>query len=125
MCIAYHEKKLGQLFCDFSSKEIVEMLQKECDAAGVEIRVNCRVNAVRKIRAESGMRALAVEDESLRGIGNAIPWWWRRADSRFRKLERRILDIKSRNNSATHSRPPDQGWFPCSLAPTIARRLAI
>jgi predicted Rossmann fold flavoprotein len=46
--IAYHEKKLGQLFCDVSSRQIVELLQKECDAAGVEIRLNCRVNTVRK-----------------------------------------------------------------------------
>src|SRR5579885_2239729 len=28
--IAYHEKKLGQLFCDITSRQIVEMLQKEC-----------------------------------------------------------------------------------------------
>src|SRR5476651_2546949 len=31
--IAYHEKKLGQLFCDLSSRQIVEMLKRECDAA--------------------------------------------------------------------------------------------
>lgn len=46
--IAYHEKKLGQLFCDFSSKEILEMLEKECRLAKVEIRLNCRVTDVRK-----------------------------------------------------------------------------
>lgn len=46
--IAYHEKKLGQLFCDVSSRQIVEMLQKECDAARVEIRLNCRVQRVQK-----------------------------------------------------------------------------
>ena len=46
--IAWHEKKLGQLFCDFSSKQIVEMLQRKCDAARVDIRLNCRVEGVRK-----------------------------------------------------------------------------
>ena len=46
--IAYHEKKLGQLFCDFSSREIVEMLEAECAAAKVEIRLNCRVAEVRR-----------------------------------------------------------------------------
>jgi predicted Rossmann fold flavoprotein len=46
--IAWHEKKLGQLFCDVSSKQIVEMLLKECEAARVEIRLNCKVNAVRQ-----------------------------------------------------------------------------
>lgn len=44
--IAYHEKKLGQLFCDGSSREIVAMLQAECDTAGVEIRLNCSVSSV-------------------------------------------------------------------------------
>src|SRR5688572_8486729 len=46
--IAYHEKKLGQLFCDTSSREIVDLLQRECQAAGVAIQVNCRVQEVRK-----------------------------------------------------------------------------
>src|SRR5271169_4857356 len=46
--IAWHEKKLGQLFCDLSSREIVELLLKECEAAQVELRLNCRVTAVRK-----------------------------------------------------------------------------
>jgi predicted Rossmann fold flavoprotein len=41
--IAYHEKSLGQLFCDDSSKDIVAMLVKECAAAGVEIRTDCSV----------------------------------------------------------------------------------
>ena len=45
--ITWHEKKLGQLFCDFSSRQIVAMLEAECREAGVEIRVNCRVENVR------------------------------------------------------------------------------
>jgi predicted Rossmann fold flavoprotein len=39
--IAYHEKTLGQLFCDKSSKDIVAMLTKECDDAGVNILTHC------------------------------------------------------------------------------------
>ena len=46
--IAYHEKKLGQLFCDVSSRSIVEMLQQECAVAKVEIQLNCRVTSVQK-----------------------------------------------------------------------------
>lgn len=46
--IKYHEKKLGQLFCDGSAKEIVNMLKKECDETGVEILVNCIVTEVNK-----------------------------------------------------------------------------
>jgi predicted Rossmann fold flavoprotein len=41
--IAYHEKKLGQLFCDGSAQQIIDMLLSECAAAGVQIRCGCRV----------------------------------------------------------------------------------
>lgn len=44
--IAYHEKAHGQLFCDDSSKQIVAMLQSECDDAGVEILTNCDISTV-------------------------------------------------------------------------------
>jgi predicted Rossmann fold flavoprotein len=46
--IAYHEKKLGQLFCDGSSRQIIEMLLKECEAARVRVLTDCRVNEVHK-----------------------------------------------------------------------------
>jgi hypothetical protein len=46
--IAYHEKELGQLFCDDSSKQIVRMLLDECAAAGVTVEANCGVQRVRK-----------------------------------------------------------------------------
>ena len=41
--IPYHEKSAGQLFCDNSSKDIVAMLQGECDAANVRIETNCSI----------------------------------------------------------------------------------
>ena len=44
--IAYHEKKLGQLFCDGSAKQIVAMLLAECAAAGVTIMTSCRIDQV-------------------------------------------------------------------------------
>ena len=54
--IKYHEKELGQLFCDESSKLIVRMLLDECAAAGVEVRTGCAVTHVRKV--EDGFRVL-------------------------------------------------------------------
>ena len=44
--IAYHEKKLGQLFCDRSSQQIIDMLLRECHDAAVEIRCGCEVRQV-------------------------------------------------------------------------------
>jgi len=44
--IPFHEKKDGQLFCDRSSKDIVNMLQDECDDAGVRIVTDCAISDV-------------------------------------------------------------------------------
>src|ERR1700687_2312514 len=41
--IPYHEKTLGQLFCDRSATDIVEMLDTECKAAGVQIALNSKI----------------------------------------------------------------------------------
>ena len=46
--VTYHEKKLGQLFCDKSSQQIIDMLLSECKAANVQIETGCSVTNVRK-----------------------------------------------------------------------------
>ena len=45
--IAYHEKELGQLFCDESSKQIVKLLLDECDWAGVHIATGIAISSIR------------------------------------------------------------------------------
>lgn len=50
--IAYHEKTLGQLFCNGSSQQIIDMLLAECRVAGVELRLQTALSAIRK--TESG-----------------------------------------------------------------------
>ncbi|WDT86298.1 NAD(P)/FAD-dependent oxidoreductase [Alteromonas sp. 009811495] len=50
--IAYHEKTLGQLFCDDSAKDIVDLLLNECSKAGVTITTRCEILSVEK--SESG-----------------------------------------------------------------------
>ncbi len=65
--IAYHEKTLGHLFCDGSASQIVDMLVRECQDAGVEIRTSCAVTEV--AREDEGFRLATakgdVESESL------------------------------------------------------------
>jgi predicted Rossmann fold flavoprotein len=71
--IAYHEKKLGQLFCDGSAREIVSMLEEECASAGVQIFVNTKITGVRRdvvfeVEAAGGVfhaRALVVATGGL------------------------------------------------------------
>ena len=58
--IPYHEKKLGQLFCDRSAHDITGMLEQECRAAGAEIQTNSIVGEVSKadafvVRTDSGI----------------------------------------------------------------------
>jgi hypothetical protein len=44
--IPYHEKTLGQLFCDRSARDILAMLERECQAAGVNIFLNAEIEEV-------------------------------------------------------------------------------
>ena len=46
--IAFHEKKLGQLFCDFSSRQIIDLLLAECAIVEVKVRCGCRVASIEK-----------------------------------------------------------------------------
>ncbi|GAA4867661.1 NAD(P)/FAD-dependent oxidoreductase [Luteimonas vadosa] len=58
--IPWHEKELGQLFCDRSSKDIVRMLLDECEAAGVHVVTECEAASVARgsdgflVRASTG-----------------------------------------------------------------------
>ena len=49
--IKFHEKKLGQLFCDNSAKDIIEMLITECEIQKVEISLNTEIKSI--IREEN------------------------------------------------------------------------
>src|SRR5579862_466426 len=46
--IAYHEKNLGQLFCDGSAEQIVDLLMRECADAGVRVLPSTAVSEVRR-----------------------------------------------------------------------------
>lgn len=47
--IAYHEKTLGQLFCDDSAKDIVNMLESECQNANVTTQLRTEIMAIEKL----------------------------------------------------------------------------
>ena len=46
--IPWHEREHGQLFCDNSAKDILNMLLSECEKADVEIRLNCKIEQIEK-----------------------------------------------------------------------------
>jgi len=74
--IPWHEKKLGQLFCDRSSKDIVQMLLDECAAAGVAIRTRSPVSDIRvgqPHRLETPQGGIACESLVIATGGYSIP----------------------------------------------------
>ena len=62
--IPYHEKTLGQLFCDGSSRDIVNLLAAECADAGVHVETNAEVRTVRRTAADEF--TVTVNDRELR-----------------------------------------------------------
>ncbi|WP_312359554.1 NAD(P)/FAD-dependent oxidoreductase [Stutzerimonas balearica] len=52
--VPYHEKKLGQLFCEHKSSDILAMLLAECTETGVELRLDTSVQAIERV--EGGYR---------------------------------------------------------------------
>ncbi len=59
--IAYHEKTLGQLFCDHSARQIVDMLTEECAKAGAQILTGVQVQQVE--RSDAGYTVRTADDE--------------------------------------------------------------
>ena len=75
--IGWHEKTLGQLFCDGSAKQIVAMLLEECAAGGVELRCGAAVGSVSHgdglFRVEAGGQAYAAASLVIATGGPSIP----------------------------------------------------
>lgn len=75
--IAYHEKKLGQLFCDDSSQQIIDMLDSECRAANVDRRMGVRIEQVGRSEAgfvvSSSLGSFSAESLVVATGGLSIP----------------------------------------------------
>ncbi|NNE40006.1 MAG: NAD(P)/FAD-dependent oxidoreductase [Marinicaulis sp.] len=67
--IAYHEKTLGQLFCDTSSKQIIDMLALEAREAGVTLRLSASVDEIKDDGAEFH---LTTNEKPLRAVSLVI-----------------------------------------------------
>lgn len=52
--VAWHEKKLGQLFCDGSAKELLAMLLAECQTSGAELHLSTTIESI--IKTEAGFQ---------------------------------------------------------------------
>jgi predicted Rossmann fold flavoprotein len=70
--IPYHEKKLGQLFCDGSSSRIIEMLLTECSDAGVEIQYGATVRSVAKNDNHEGQHPFEVQTDKSTFVSRSL-----------------------------------------------------
>jgi predicted Rossmann fold flavoprotein len=74
--ISYHEKKLGQLFCDGSARQVIEMLRADCQQGGVQIQVGCEISEVVKsenFRVRSAAGTFVARSVVLACGGLSIP----------------------------------------------------
>ena len=75
--VPYHEKKLGQLFCDNKSSDILGLLLAECENAGVDLRMDTSVQTIEKTaegyRLQTSMGALACQSLVVATGGLSIP----------------------------------------------------
>lgn len=74
--IPYHEKTLGQLFCDTSAKDIINMLLTELRDAGVELKLNTTVSALSKTNEftlDTSAGALSADAVVIATGGKSIP----------------------------------------------------
>ena len=74
--IRYHEKTLGQLFCDRSAQDVINMLERECADAGVRIIIGARVTSVVRdghFRVETAAAVLEAEAVVVATGGLSIP----------------------------------------------------
>jgi predicted flavoprotein YhiN len=62
--IAHHEKHKGQLFCDNSAQDLIDMLLKECEAGGVTRWQPCEVRSIRHIASEAALETLGLENST-------------------------------------------------------------
>ena len=114
--INYHEKKLGQLFCNDSSQKIIDMLLNECAKVDVKVRCGCSVESVTKdthftVRTineafTSQSLVIATGGLSIKPLGAT--------DFGYRIAEQFGLQIEE----------PRPGLVPFTLDPHMLRRLA-
>jgi len=64
--IPYHEKTLGQMFCDRSARDILAVLEQECREAGVSIFLNTKVHSVERATEFVVRSAIAGADAEFR-----------------------------------------------------------
>ncbi|MDF2365741.1 NAD(P)/FAD-dependent oxidoreductase [Sneathiella sp.] len=115
--IAYHEKKLGQLFCDESAKQIVAMLEAECTEADVTIWRGTGVDQIKRVKDAflifAGEQTVEAESAVLATGGLSIP-----------KLGANDFAYRMAKDFDLSLVPPKPGLVPFTFEPADKERFA-
>ena len=115
--IAWHEKTLGQLFCDDSAKDIIRMLLDGMRAAGVELQLGVEISAVEKgeggFRLQTTVGEIRAASVAIATGGKSIP---KMGATGFAYRVAADFDLK-----VTETRP---GLVPLTLDPALLAELA-
>ncbi len=115
---AYHEKKHGQLICDNSARDILDMLLLECRQAGVSIHLNSEVVAVTRtgdlFAVELPARKFTVSSVVVASGGLSIP-----------KMCASPIGYKIAEHFGLSVRPTRAGLVPFTLQPDDRQRLEV
>ena len=115
--IAWHEKTLGQLFCDDSARDIIRMLLDEMRSGGVDLRLGVEISAVEK--GEGGFRLQTTDGEIRAGSvviatgGKSIP-----------KMGATGFAYKVAEQFGLHLMETRPGLVPLTLDPALLAELA-
>ena len=118
--IAWHEKTLGQLFCDDSAQRIIDLLRNECEDGAVQWAMPCSVQAVRAMSPDNSRYELDTSHGRLQchslviaSGGLAIP-----------KLGASPFGYRLAEQFGIAVVPPQPALVPLALAPELLQELA-
>ena len=109
--IPYHERELGKLFCDISARDILNMLLAECKKVNVDIRLDCHIEAIKKIndrqfKLETSLGEFQASSLVIACGGLSIP-----------KMCASPLGYKIAEQFGHHTWPTRAGLVPVTLQP--------
>ncbi len=116
--IAYHERDHGQLFCDNSARDILDMLLSQCSQAQVQIRLNCQISQVSQLTGEDFLLTTSLGDFKAAALviasgGLSIP-----------KMCASPFGFKVAEQFGHHVFPTTAGLVPFTLQPQDKERFA-
>lgn len=122
--IAWHEKTLGQLFCDDSAQRIIDLLRNECEDGAVQWAMPCSVQAVRALPEEIEHNNARFELDTSRGRLHCHSLVIASGGLTIPKLGASPFGYRLAEQFCIPVVPPQPALVPLALAPELLQELA-